>query len=321
MRKSGGNDNIWSKASGDRGLKQAGNRLGALFEGFDETKEPPSLPRPADTGVQLGRDIILAAQRPDLGALLAQNASLRTQQGLLETKTFQRAPALPRSVSHQSPSFANRAVSSSNRAMPKSERAIFDLAGRFHDFQAGPKIARPNLAEQFIPIVGPAWDAVADLQEGHYGSAAFNAAMAGMDAVPIGFGVKAVRKASKVTRTLRTPLPKAYAVQQKMHTLGLASTLEDVHHMFELNGIARNVQHWKNNPVFLKVLPREVHQRLHHRAGNKPQFGPALRFWHGTTDWMKAWAAGIAGDVTDAAENIEDWVSATKKRPTPQVRR
>lgn len=41
-----------------------------------------------------------------------------------------------------------------------------------HDFQSGPKIQRPNLAESFIPVVGPAWEAAADLQDGNYGGAA-----------------------------------------------------------------------------------------------------------------------------------------------------
>lgn len=38
-----------------------------------------------------------------------------------------------------------------------------------HGFQSGPKIQRPNTLESFIPVVGPAWEAAADLQDGNYG--------------------------------------------------------------------------------------------------------------------------------------------------------
>jgi hypothetical protein len=65
-------------------------------------------------------------------------------------------------------------------------RSPLDLAAdALHDFQGGPKIQRPNLAESFIPVIGPAWEAAADLQEGNYGAAAFNGAMAVADALPV----------------------------------------------------------------------------------------------------------------------------------------
>ncbi|WP_420136324.1 hypothetical protein [Sphingomonas sp.] len=140
--------------------------------------------------------------------------------------------------------------------------------------------------------------------------------MAVSDVTPIGVGIKAVRGAAKIARASKTWVPKAYAVQRKMHKLGLASNLQDVHHVFELNGIARNVKHWKNNPLFLKVLDREKHQRLHHRVRDMPQFGVARRLWHGTTDWMKAGAVGIAGDVADSLENLNDRFQAARK-PMP----
>src|ERR1700744_6538801 len=33
------------------------------------------------------------------------------------------------------------------------------------NFQKGPAIPRPNLAESFIPVVGPGWEAIADFQQ------------------------------------------------------------------------------------------------------------------------------------------------------------
>jgi hypothetical protein len=198
----------------------------------------------------------------------------------------------------------------SGSAVRPTQRSLFDIAGRFHDFQAGPKIARPNLAEEFIPVVGPAWDAVADLQDGHYGSAAFNTVMAIGDLLPIGYGAKAGRGAWKLFRKMGTFAPKAAAIQRKMHKIGLAMPTEDVHHVFELNGLGRYVPSWKNSPIFLKVLPREVHQRLHHRVRDLPKFGLLPQVWHGTTDWMKAGAAGVASYTADELENADHWLTA-----------
>lgn len=83
-------------------------------------------------------------------------------------------------------------------------RSPLDVAqDAFHDFQNGPEIPRPNLAELFIPVVGPAWEAVADLQDGDYGGAAFNGLMAVADALPVGVAVKGVRAASKGITVLK----------------------------------------------------------------------------------------------------------------------
>jgi hypothetical protein len=95
-----------------------------------------------------------------------------------------------------------------------------------------------------------------------------------------------------------------------MHKIGLAMPTEDVHHVFELNGLGRYVPSWKNSPIFLKVLPREVHQRLHHRVRDLPKFGLLPQVWHGTTDWMKAGAAGVASYTADELENADHWLTA-----------
>lgn len=57
--------------------------------------------------------------------------------------------------------------------------------GMVRDFQNAPDIPRPNTAQTFVPVVGPAWEAIADLQDGDYGGAAFNGAMAAADALPV----------------------------------------------------------------------------------------------------------------------------------------
>jgi len=142
------------------------------------------------------------------------------------------------------------------------------------------------------------------MQDGHYGSAAFNAAMAVGDILPVGFGIKAGRGALKLVREMGTLTPKAASIQRKMHKIGLALPTEDVHHVFELNGLGRYVPNWKNNPLFLKVLPRATHQRLHRSWGGEAKFGLLPRLWHGTTDWMKAGAAGIGSYAVDSSENL-----------------
>jgi hypothetical protein len=68
----------------------------------------------------------------------------------------------------------------------QAERAGGDHHGRaaqgaIRDFQNGPKIPRPNVAATFIPVVGPAWQAAADLQDRNYAGAATNAALAVSD--------------------------------------------------------------------------------------------------------------------------------------------
>jgi len=279
-------------------------RIGGIPGTFPPPNSEParSSPMPAARGSHLARNIILAAERSNVGDQ-TQNLPLASRQPFFSSRSFQ-----PLSVQQGSPRGrpmpAVPPIGPSASTVPPRQRSLFDIAGRFHDFQAGPKIARPNLAEEFIPVVGPAWDAVADLQDGHYGSAAFNAAMAVGDALPLGWSIKAGRGALKLAREMGTLTPKAASIQRKMHKIGLALRTDDVHHVFELNGLGRYVPNWKNNPIFLKVLPRATHQRLHRSWGGEPKFGLMPRLWHGTTDWMKAGAAGLGSYTADGTENL-----------------
>lgn len=172
------------------------------------------------------------------------------------------------------------------------------------NFQDGPKMARPNLAESFIPVVGPAWEAAADLQDGNYGGAAFNGAMAVADALPIGVGIKGLRAASKGIWALKAGRVTAGAAAAQLRRKGLAVAGEEIHHSIPLNGLSRSVEDWRNHYAFLKVLPKEVHRRLHGRFNGNPQFGLLGELWHGTTDWQKAVPAGVAGYAADSWENL-----------------
>nr|QQZ50082.1 hypothetical protein JKL49_26255 [Phenylobacterium glaciei] len=106
-------------------------------------------------------------------------------------------------------------------AKDRGFRSPLDVAqDALHDFQNGPDIPRPNLAESFIPVVGPAWEAVADLQDGNYGGAAFNGLMAVGDALPVGVAVKGLKAASKgLLSSRRDPSPQ---VRQLRRFAGLA---------------------------------------------------------------------------------------------------
>jgi len=172
------------------------------------------------------------------------------------------------------------------------------------DFQNGPKIQRPNLVESFIPVVGPAWEAAADLQDGNYGGAAFNAAMAVGDALPAGAIFKGTRALSKGIGIWKDGAVTAGAAAKKIRAAGLARKGEEVHHTVPLDGIGRSVEDWRNHYAFLKTLPQETHRRLHGSWNGKPQFDPIMRAWHGTTDWQKSVPAALGSYSADAWENL-----------------
>ena len=173
-----------------------------------------------------------------------------------------------------------------------------------HDFQNGPRIPRPNLGESFIPIVGPAWQAAGDLQDGDYSGAGFNALMAVGDALPLGAGVKGVRALSKGIGVLKKGSVSAGAAAAKIRRAGLAGKGEEIHHTFPLNGKSRSAQDWRNHYALLKPLPVETHQRLTRSWNNKPKFDPVRRFWYGTTDWQKSVPTALGSYAADAWENV-----------------
>jgi hypothetical protein len=188
------------------------------------------------------------------------------------------------------------------------------------DFQNGPKIQRPNLAQSFIPVVGPAWEAAADLQDGNYAGAAFNGAMAVADALPVGVAVKGIRAARKGVGVLKEGSLTANAAASRLRDWGIAKKGEQIHHTIPLNGISRKEQNWRNHYALLKVLPEETHQRLTRSWNGKPRFDPIRRVWYGTTDWQKAVPVGLGGYAADALENVtrpfSPPASGSKARPS-----
>ncbi len=171
------------------------------------------------------------------------------------------------------------------------------------DFQSGPKIQRPDLVQSFIPVVGPAWEAAADLQDGNYAGAAFNATMAVADALPAGAIVKGVKAASKGIGVLKGPLSANQAAYQ-IRKAGLAAKGQEIHHTVPLKGASRSVPNWRNNYALLKPLPEDIHRRLRGSWKGKPRFDPVRRVWYGTTDWQKSVPTALTAYAADAWENV-----------------
>lgn len=174
----------------------------------------------------------------------------------------------------------------------------------FRDFQNGPDIPRPNLAESFIPVIGPAWEATADLQDGNYAGAAFNGAMAVVDLLPVGPAVKGARAAQKGVGILKHGSVSANASAKMLRARGFVEKGEEVHHTIPLKGKSRTAQDPRNHFALLKVMPQSQHRRLTGRWGELPKYNAVQRAWHGTNDWKKAVPAGVAGYVADTFENL-----------------
>jgi hypothetical protein len=184
-------------------------------------------------------------------------------------------------------------------------QSSFDMArDALHNFQNGPKIPRPNVAESFIPVVGPAWEATADLQDRNYAGAAFNGVMAVADALPLGVAVKGINAARKGVTVFKDGSLTARAAASRLRDWGIARKGEEIHHTAALNGTPRDVESWKNHYALLKVLPKDIHRRLTGSWLGKPEFDPIRKIWYGTTDWQKAIPTGLAGYAADSWEYL-----------------
>jgi hypothetical protein len=163
----------------------------------------------------------------------------------------------------------------------------------------------PSVAQSFIPIVGPAWQAIADAHDGDYPAAGFNALMAVADALPAGVALKGLSAARKGVGVWKKGSLTAEAARKAYRRRGMAKPVEEeVHHTVPLDGIPRNVQNWRNHYAFLKALPKEQHRRLTGSFGVNTKYDPVHRVWYGTADWMKAVPTGAAGYTADSIENL-----------------
>jgi hypothetical protein len=213
-------------------------------------------------------------------------------------------------------------VKAQREAEDRGLRSPLDMAqDTLQDFQNGPKIQRPTLGQSFIPIVGPAWEAAADLQDGDYAGAAFNGAMAVADALPVGVVFKGARAASKGITVLKKGSVSANAAAKQMRARGVVKPGYEVHHTVPLKGASRTAQDPRNHFALLKALPKEQHRRLTGSWDGKPRYDPLRRLWYGTTDWQKAVPTGVAGYLADTVENLTQPFVGNSKTPPAKPRR
>jgi hypothetical protein len=197
---------------------------------------------------------------------------------------------------------------------PTAPKYRFDPIQALHDFQDGPDIPRPNFLEQQIPVVGSAWQAVGDLQDGNYGAAALNGGMAVLEALPVGTAVKGGRAFVRGVDYFAKPT--FSAARKELVEAGLVRTGQDVHHVIPVRGAARFRPDWRNNPALLKPLKQAQHRRIHTRWGGEPRYDPVRRAWHGTTEAMKTVPAGLLGYTISSAENATRTNPGHAKTPT-----
>ena len=192
------------------------------------------------------------------------------------------------------------------------------LGGALRAFQDGPDIPRPSVAQSFIPVVGPAWEAAADLQDKNYFGFGLNAAAAASELLPVGVGLKGIRAATKGIGILKKGSVTADASRKVLRNIGAAVKGQEIHHSVPLKGLSRNAQSWKNHYAFLKVLPTEQHRRLTGGWAGQPRYNAARRLWYGTTDWMKAAPAGALGYLADGVENVVHPGVPNTPKPIPR---
>lgn len=166
-----------------------------------------------------------------------------------------------------------------------------------------PRIRQPGPVASLFPVVGPAWQAAADLQEGNLVGAGVNTALAIADVTPAGPLIKGAKAAKLGIGVLKKGSVTAGAAQKMIKKAGLTGPGKEVHHSIPLDGVGRSVQDWRNHYLFLKVLPKEVHRRLHGSWAGKPRYDPVRRIWYGTTDWQKAFPTLAASRTADSVEN------------------
>ena len=177
----------------------------------------------------------------------------------------------------------------------------------FSNFQKGPAIPRPNLAASFVPVVGPGWEAVADLQQGNYGGAALNGALAASDLFLAGSIAKGIAKGAiyVADKTANRAAPYAWRyMRDRMQEDGFIKAGEEGHHWaIPQNQWGKDIPEWiKNQPWNIKSLDRVTHARLRNKIGGLSKFGALDRLRYGTPAWAKAGAGSAAGHSVSAIE-------------------
>ncbi|MGC6330476.1 hypothetical protein [Rhizorhabdus sp. FW153] len=207
--------------------------------------------------------------------------------------------------------------------------------------------------EPFIPVVGPLREMERDYRKGDYRGAAFNAAMLALEMTPMGPMARVARQVQAINKFRRGEfLARAATQQQRIRKVeGLArprgaraANLQpplrevrsrlapdgstryhpdgryEVHHTIgftqlgPIQAAQRNAEGlWRNHPINLKVVPMEIHDRLHGR-GPLPAYGVAGKLWHGTNDVQKTVALATGAVAADAVDGVKRLKSEQPRR-------
>lgn len=211
----------------------------------------------------------------------------------------------PRAVPGSPRRAANTPMNSRDTpSMNWEDRAIRALKDA-RDHVAQYRVSRPSPIASLTPVIGPAWEAAADLQDGNYGSAAFNGAMAVADAFPIGAAFKLGRTMKLLNQAKRSKdfLPNANQMSALYKRAGLKGPGEELHHTIPLNEwpklfpkLARTTKgNIRNHPALLKVMDEATHKLAH--KGTLPQ-----QIWHRSNALQKSVVTGGVAKGADMSE-------------------
>jgi RHS repeat-associated protein len=173
----------------------------------------------------------------------------------------------------------------------------WEQAGNNH---ANEGVGQPGFAESLIPIWGSGRAAIDDFQNGRYGWAAFNTALAVSDV----FLVKAI--ATGIAKGGAKMLTKSYSYWSSARRFygkkGFAQAGQQLHHWaWARNGASKGegFAWWAKNQMW-NLMPMEsqaFHTAVHGLGPNA--FNGLERLYYGTPLWFKAGLLGTGGDVAN----------------------
>jgi hypothetical protein len=260
-----------------------------------------------DSTLRAGRSYIVPTRWDD-----ASEGETRTGQALLGTDNARlQAPTEQWALGTRSTSVEPlSAVGATNVRLPSDSVGTPQPAPSPKSHSVG----HPGFAESLIPVWGSGREAIADFQDGNYGGAALNGALAASDLFLAESIAKGIAKGGfYVARGLAKEAANPYSWKEVVRPwMGderyLAKGQHGHHWLIPQNRWGKSVPDWlKNQPWNIKGMPDAVtHWRLDHRVGNLARFNPAERLWYGTPTWAKVAAGDVAGHPIAAAEAGND---------------
>lgn len=162
--------------------------------------------------------------------------------------------------------------------------------GLLLDFSA---VEHPGTLESMIPIWGSGKEAIADFNDGDYGGAAANMALAASDV----FLAKALVQAAGKGAFKAAPAIWRNARRELGRDGHLAPGQHGHHWLIPQNGVGKSVPGAiKNGKWNVMPMPSaEVHGRLHGSFKGKPQYNAVQRIHYGVPTGAKAGVANTAG--------------------------